>query len=119
MYFYWTADVKFLLESWWTHGNIGPYLACLLCTFAVGFVIEFLSTVGVKNDVVRACLHGLRLFLSYMLMLIVMTFNGGLLVAAVAGLTTGYLLFGFKPVVLNIKTMNYGAQQVSPGGSLV
>lgn len=35
------------------------------------------------------------IFFSYILMLIVMTFNGGLFIATVLGLTTGYFIFGF------------------------
>jgi hypothetical protein len=34
-------------------------------------------------------------FLSYMLMLAVMTFNAGIFVATVLGLTVGYFIFGF------------------------
>lgn len=41
------------------------------------------------------------IFLSYMLMLIVMTFNGGIFVTTMLGLTVGYLIFGF------IKVGNY------------
>ena len=37
----------------------------------------------------------LSIFLSYMLMLIVMTFNGGVFIVTVLGLTTGYFIFGF------------------------
>ena len=46
----------------------------------------------------RASIMGvyiLSLFLSYTLMLIVMTFNAGLFAATVIGLTMGYFVFGF------------------------
>ena len=39
------------------------------------------------------------MMLAYVLMLIVMTFNFWLLLAGVLGLTTGYFVFGFKPLV--------------------
>ena len=42
-----------------------------------------------------AIIYFCSLFLSYMLMLIVMTFNFGLFMAAVLGLTFGYFIFGF------------------------
>ena len=35
------------------------------------------------------------IFFSYLLMLIVMTYNGGLFIVTVCGLTTGYFIFGF------------------------
>jgi len=43
---------------------------------------------------IRASLHTLQLFLSYMLMLIAMTFNVGLLLALLVGAFVGYFLFG-------------------------
>ena len=48
--------------------------------------------------IIRAKIMGVyftSLFLSYTLMLIVMTFNAGLFVATVVGLTSGYFVFGF------------------------
>ena len=42
-----------------------------------------------------AVVYFFSLFLSYMLMLIVMTFNFGLFLAAVIGLSFGYYIFGF------------------------
>jgi hypothetical protein len=35
------------------------------------------------------------IFLSYMLMLIVMTYNGGIFIVTILGLTVGYFIFGF------------------------
>ena len=46
----------------------------------------------------RASIMGvyiMSLFLSYALMLIVMTFNAGLFAATILGLTMGYFVFGF------------------------
>ena len=40
----------------------------------------------------------MSIFLSYMLMLIVMTFNGGIFVTTMLGLTVGYLIFGFMKI---------------------
>ena len=40
-------------------------------------------------------IYFLSIFLSYILMLIVMTFNAGLFFAAIIGLTVGYFVFGF------------------------
>ena len=40
-------------------------------------------------------IYFLSLFFSYMLMLVVMTFNAGLFIATILGLTLGYFVFGF------------------------
>ena len=40
-------------------------------------------------------LYMLNTFFSYMLMLIVMTFNAGLFCATIVGLTIGYAIFGY------------------------
>ena len=42
------------------------------------------------------------IFFSYMLMLIVMTYNAGLFIVTVLGLTTGYFIFGFIRNVLPV-----------------
>ena len=41
------------------------------------------------------CIYFLQLFIAYILMLIVMTFNFGLFAATVLGMTIAYGLFGF------------------------
>ena len=43
---------------------------------------------------------------AYTLMLIVMTYNAGLLISAVLGLGFGYFLFGFTPLKIRIKNNN-------------
>ena len=71
----------------------------------LGFLIEWLSTRKIKSNGADALAYGIRLLLAYTLMLIAMTFNSGLLIAAVAGLTLGYFTFGFSPIV--VKRTNY------------
>lgn len=44
----------------------------------------------------------IRLWFSYMLMLAVMTYNVGILLAAVLGLTLGYFTLGFGETMLDI-----------------
>ena len=80
--------------------NGGAYFACLLLTFLIGFSIELLSTLKVQNEFLSTGLFALRLFLSYITMMIVMTYNVGLLLAACFGLSTGYFLCGFGQVVI-------------------
>ena len=51
--------------------------------------------VSCTNRFLIALIHFVSLFLSYLLMLVVMTFNFGLFVATILGLTAGYFIFGF------------------------
>ena len=44
----------------------------------------------------------LRIFFAYMLMLAVMTMNACIMVAAVLGLTIGYILFGFSEISFDL-----------------
>ncbi|KAK6050785.1 Ctr copper transporter family protein [Cooperia oncophora] len=47
----------------------------------------------------QAALYGVQALLAYVLMLIVMTFNGNLILSIVAGEAVGYLLFTGTPLV--------------------
>ncbi len=47
--------------------------------------------------------YATKLFLSYMVMLILMTFNAGLFLAVVTGYTFGYFLTGFSPVTFETR----------------
>ncbi|XP_063546088.1 high affinity copper uptake protein 1-like isoform X2 [Cydia strobilella] len=48
----------------------------------------------------QTVLHGLQVFISYMLMLVFMTYNTWLCVAVVMGSATGYFLFGWRESVV-------------------
>ena len=97
-------------------------MLAVITTFLMAFAVEGLNSLrysmqsqtyekisktlnsGSPDDVYKvSCVHRflimviyfLSLLLAYLLMLIVMTFNAGLFVACVMGLTAGYFVFGF------------------------
>ncbi|KJH45664.1 Ctr copper transporter family protein [Dictyocaulus viviparus] len=47
----------------------------------------------------QAALYGVQMLIAYVLMLIVMTFNGNLILSVVMGETVGYLLFTGTPIL--------------------
>ncbi|THU54659.1 hypothetical protein C4D60_Mb10t27480 [Musa balbisiana] len=69
------------------------YLLALLFVLAISALTDFLSTVSRRRcGGMAAVLHAVRMGLAYLVMLAVMSFNGGILVAAVAGHALGFLL---------------------------
>jgi len=100
MFFYQSANVKFLFKAWTIQDNVGAYFGALLLTFLLGFAIEWLSTRRIKSKKVDCLAYFFKLLMAYALMLIVMTFNALLLVAALLGLTFGYFTFGFRPIIV-------------------
>jgi hypothetical protein len=52
-------------------------------------------TLSCKIRFIISITYLFSIFFSYMLMLIVMTYNAGLFLVTIAGLTTGYFIFGF------------------------
>lgn len=95
MYMYWGTDVVFLLKSWTITNNVGLYLVAVAASYILAILVEFLSTRKIQNDFQFAGVYAVQLLIAYTLMLILMTFNGGLFLTIVLGYTTGYFLFGF------------------------
>lgn len=119
MYFYQSVNVHFLISKWSVQDAAHYWFALAGCVL-IGFFVEALSVFVNKleaNAKTQMKLHGnmqtkirawqmianiVRLFLSYMLMLAVMTFNVGILLASVLGLTLGYLFLGFAEISIDI-----------------
>ncbi|GMI97142.1 copper transporter 6 [Hibiscus trionum] len=102
MTFFWGTDAQ-ILFSGWPGTRTGMYVLALIVVFLLAFTAEFLShsqlvKPGSANHVtaslVQTLLHALRVGLAYLVMLAIMSFNGGVFLAAVAGHFLGFLLFG-------------------------
>lgn len=106
--FYWGHNVSILFHCW-PGDSAGMYAVALILVFAVAVVVEWLSFTnivklkpGASNDVVgdllRTGLYGVRSGLSYLVMLAVMSFNGGVFLAAIGGHVIGFLVFGTRAI---------------------
>ncbi|XP_065878781.1 copper transporter 1-like [Euphorbia lathyris] len=103
MTFYWGKDAL-ILFSGWPGTRSGMYVLALILVFIISFLVEFLSHSQIikpgSSDftagVIQTLMHALRVGLAYMVMLAVMSFNGGVFLVAVAGHTLGFLLFGSR-----------------------
>ncbi|MBA0668835.1 hypothetical protein Goklo_001713 [Gossypium klotzschianum] len=118
MTFYWSRQVTLLFTSWRTDSWPSYALTLLACVLASAFY-QYLEYVryrvrrgrkptegtaeepfllrskgaGMVGKIAGGVLFGLSSALGYLLMLAVMSFNGGVFLAVILGLTVGYLVF--------------------------
>ncbi|KAK7294598.1 hypothetical protein RJT34_17487 [Clitoria ternatea] len=106
--FYWSHKVDILFHCW-PGDSAAMYAVALLLVFTMAVLVEWLSFTnivklkpGTTNDVVggllKTGLYGVRSGLSYLVMLAVMSFNGGVFVAAIGGHIIGFLVFGTRAI---------------------
>ncbi|XP_057536033.1 copper transporter 6-like [Amaranthus tricolor] len=111
MTLYWGKDA-IILFSGWPGMNTTNYIISLIIVFIVALLVELFSRCGFikdgRNDTVSALfltlLHALRMGLAYLLMLALMSFNGGIFIAVVAGHAVGFFVFGTRVFGLGPKS---------------
>ncbi|CAA2971508.1 copper transporter 4-like [Olea europaea subsp. europaea] len=103
LHFYWGKNAE-ILFSGWPDNHLGMYALALVFVFVLAVLVEFLSNLNLvkpgSNRVARVFFqtgfHGIRAGFAYMVVLAVMSFNGGVFIAAVLGHAIGYLIFGSR-----------------------
>ncbi|KAJ6816200.1 putative copper transporter 2 [Iris pallida] len=105
MTFFWGARAEVLFAGW-PGARPGMYALALLLVLALSVALEwldrrFLAGASAKAGggtaaaglIGRTAVHAVRVAVSYVVMLAVMSFNVGILMAAVAGRAVGFLVF--------------------------
>ena len=99
MTFYWGSKSEILFPGW-PGARGGMYALALAFIFALAVLLEFLGSFRGLGGSSRgrrvaagAAVHAVRVGAAYVLMLALMSFNVGVLLAAVAGHAAGFLLF--------------------------
>lgn len=101
MTFFWGKNSEILFDQW-PGDKTGMYVLALVLVFVMSFLVELLSSTRfikpgsnhVAAGLVQTLLHLLRVGLSYLVMLALMSFNGGVFLVAVIGHALGFFIFG-------------------------
>ncbi|XP_026377611.1 copper transporter 1-like [Papaver somniferum] len=95
----------------WPGNSTGMYVLSLVVVFVLSLLVEWLGNCSIVRadsahaaaGIVRSIVHTVRVGLAYLVMLGVMSFNGGIFIVAFLGHGLGYFAFGSQ---VFIKTDN-------------
>lgn len=101
MTFFWGKNVDILFNDWPGNNSGGMYVLALFVVFFLAMIVEWLSHSNIIKEgsnhvvagMIQTLMHAIRVGLAYIVMLAVMSFNGGVLLVAVAGHSLGFLIF--------------------------
>ncbi|KAJ6331597.1 hypothetical protein OIU76_010056 [Salix suchowensis] len=102
--FFWGHKTEVLFQGW-PGSSTGMYAVALTFVFALAVLVEWFNHhfSAIKPGTNKAAagffqtgMYAVRSGLSYMVMLAVMSFNGGIFLAAVGGHAVGFTLFGSR-----------------------
>ncbi|KAJ3674565.1 hypothetical protein LUZ60_005181 [Juncus effusus] len=101
MTLFWGKNTIILFRDW-PGSRTGMYVLALIIVFAFAFMTEWLSHSRLISpnwnktaaELTRASLHMVRMGLYYLLMLALMSFNGGVVIVSILGHAVAFIIFG-------------------------
>ncbi|GAA0148510.1 hypothetical protein Leryth_009490 [Lithospermum erythrorhizon] len=122
MTFFWGKNAEILFNGFPGYDHLGKYIGALVVVFLLAVLVEWLShskfikenSDNVVAGLIQTAMYGVRIGLAYMVMLAVMSFNGGVFLVAIAGHTLGFLVFGSRVFNKSDGTMSGKTSDLPP-----
>ncbi|KAL6275752.1 hypothetical protein ACE6H2_019353 [Prunus campanulata] len=117
---YFLGNTTEIMFSGWPGQSLESYMLALVSVFLLSLVVEWLSHTKlidgstadnyVSDGLKQTLMYAIRVGLAYLVMLAVMSFNVGVLLAAISGYSVGFLIFGSKVFMRSKKIVPNMAQ---------